>query len=34
MLDHDYTKECLQKLRKPQMIAMVLSQSDETKATI
>ena len=34
MLANEYTEECLQKLRKPQLIAMVLSQRDETKATI
>ena len=34
MLANEYTEECLQKLSKPQLIAMVLSQRDETKATI
>ena len=34
MLANEYTEECLQKLRKPQLIAMVLSQRNETKATI
>ena len=34
MLAHEYTEEFLQKLRKPQTIAMFLSQSDEAKATI
>ena len=34
MLAKEYTGECLQKLSKPQLIAMVLSQRDETKATI
>ena len=34
MLANEYTEECLQKLSKPQVIAMVLSQRDETKATI
>ena len=34
MLAHEYTEEFLHKLRKPQTIAMFLSQSDETKATI
>ena len=34
MLAHEYTEEFLQKLRKPQTIAMFLSQSDKTKATI
>ena len=34
MLAHEYTEEFLQKLRKPQTIAMFLSQSDETKARI
>ena len=34
MLANKYTEECLQKLSKPQLIAMVLSQMNETKATI
>ena len=34
MLANEYTEECLQKLSKPQLIAMVLSQRNETKATI
>ena len=34
MLANEYTEECLQKLSKPLLIAMVLSQRDETKATI
>ena len=34
MLANEYTEECLQKLSKPQSIAMVLSQRNETKATI
>ena len=34
MLTNEYTEECLQKLGKPHLIAMVLSQRDETKATI
>ena len=34
MLANEYTEECLQKLSKPQLIAMVLSQGDETKASI
>ena len=33
MLAIEYTEECLQKLSKSQLIAMVLSQTDETKAT-
>ena len=33
MLANEYTEECLQKLSKPQLIAMALSQRDETKAT-
>ena len=33
MLANEYTEECLQKLSKPELIAMVLSQRDETKAT-
>ena len=34
MLANEYSEECLQKLSKPQLIAMVLSQRNETKATI
>ena len=34
MLANKYFEDCLQKLSKPQLIAMVLSQRDETKATI
>ena len=34
MLANEYTEECLQKLSKPQLIAMGLSQRDKTKATI
>ena len=34
MLANEYTKESLQKLNKPQLIAMVVSQRDETKVTI
>ena len=34
MLANEYTEECLQELSKPQLIAMVLSQRDETKITI
>ena len=34
MLANEYTEECLQKLSKPQLIAMVLSERDETKAMI
>ena len=34
MLADEYTEECLEKLSKPKLIAMVLSQRDETKATI
>ena len=34
MLANEYTEECLQKLSKPQLIAMVSSQRNETKATI
>ena len=34
ILANEYTKECLQNLSKPQLIAMVLGQRDETKATI
>ena len=34
ILANEYTKECLQKLSKPQFIAMVLGQRYETKATI
>ena len=34
MLANEYTEEYLQKLSKAQLIAMVLSQRDETKATI
>ena len=30
----DFTEECLHQLSKPQLIAMVLSQRDETKGTI
>ena len=33
MLANEYTEECLQKLSKSQLIAMVLSQTDETKTT-
>ena len=33
-LANEYTENCLQKLSKPQLIAMVFSQRDETKATI
>ena len=31
---NEHTEECLKKFSKPQLIAMVLSQRDETKATI
>ena len=34
MLANEYTEYCLQKLSKPQLIAMVLSQRDETTTTI
>ena len=34
MLANEYTEDCLQKLSKPQLIAMVLSQRDKTTATI
>ena len=34
MRANEYTEECLQKLSKPQLIAMVLSQRDETKVTM
>ena len=34
MLANEHTEECLQKLSKPQLVAMVSSQRDETKATI
>ena len=34
MLANEYTEEWLQKLSKPQLIAMVLSQGDETKAAV
>ena len=34
MLANEYTEECLQKLSKPQLIAMILSQRYKTKATI
>ena len=34
MLANEYTEECLQKLSKSQLIVMVLSQKNETKATI
>ena len=34
MLANEYNEECLQKLSKSQLIAMVLSQRDEIKATI
>ena len=34
MLANEYTEDCLQKLSKPQLIAIVLCHRDETKATI
>ena len=34
MVGNEYTEECLPKLSKPQLIAMDLSQMDETKTTI
>ena len=34
MLADEYTEECLEKLSKPKLVAMVLSQRDETKVTI
>ena len=34
MQANEYTEDCLQKLSKSQLIAIVLSQRDETKATI
>ena len=34
MLANEYIEERLQKLSKPQLIAIVLSQRDETKAMI
>ena len=34
MLANEYTEKCLQELSKPELMAIVLSQRDETKATI
>lgn len=34
MLANEYTEDCLQKLSKPQLIAIVLCHRDETKVTI